>query len=186
MNNEKERRLVEIRALEQENNEMVLEGYAVVFESPATHFGYTEIIDRHAFENCDMRDVCLKYNHEDNYVIMARTRNHSLELIVDDIGLKIRATLIDTASNRDIYQCVKSGLLDKMSFGFTYDREEYDYDTDTRRILSIDKLYDVSVVDVPFYDETYVVARDKDSFLKEKQVQELNLKKLKAKMLLDL
>ena len=73
-----------------------------------------------------------------------------------------------------------------MSFGFTYDREEYDYDTDTRRILSIDKLYDVSVVDVPFYDETYVVARDKDSFLKEKQVQELNLKKLKAKMLLDL
>ena len=186
MNNIKERRLVDVRALEDDSEEMILEGYAVVFDSPATHFGYTEIIDRHAFDNCDMRDVCLKYNHEDSYVVMARTRNKSLELIVDDIGLKIRAKLIDTASNRDIYKSVKEGLLDKMSFGFTYDREDYDYETDTRRILSIDKLYDVSVVDVPFYDETYVVARSRDSFIEEKQVQELNLKKLKARLLLDL
>ena len=185
MNNLKERRLVDIRALE-ENEDMILEGYAVVFDSPATHYGYTEIIDRHAFDNCDMKDVCLKYNHENTYVIMARTRNKSLELMVDDIGLKIRAKLIDTASNRDIYKCVKEGLLDKMSFAFTTEKEDYDYETDTRRVLAIDKLYDVSVVDVPFYDETYVIARSKDSFMEQKQVQEFNLKKAKAKLLLDL
>ena len=165
---------------------MIVEGYAVVFDS-VTDLGWSkEVIDRNAFNGCDMSDVCMKYNHEDNVLIMARTRNKSLELIVDDIGLKIRAKLIDTASNRDIYKSVKEGLLDKMSFGFTYDREDYDYETDTRRILSIDKLYDVSVVDVPFYDETYVIARSKDSFIEEKQVQELNLKKLKARLLLDL
>ena len=141
-----------------ENGEMIIEGYAVVFESPATH-GFTEIIDRNAFNGCDMKDVPLKYNHSDNHLILARTRNNSLELIVDDKGLKIKATLIDTVNNRDIYKMIKAGLLDKMSFAFTVSEEDWDYDTDTRRILKIDKLYDVSVVDTPFYDTTSIYAR---------------------------
>ena len=148
---------LEVRNIE-ENEDMIIEGYAVVFESPATH-GFTEIIDRNAFNGCDMKDVPLKYNHSDNHLILARTRNNSLELIVDDKGLKIRATLIDTVNNRDIYKMIKAGLLDKMSFAFTVSEEEWDYDTDTRRILKIDKLYDVSVVDMPFYDTTSIYAR---------------------------
>lgn len=140
------------------SDDMIIEGYAVVFESPATH-GFTEIIDRNAFNECDMRDVPLKYNHSDNFLILARTRNNSLELILDDKGLKIRATLIDTTNNRDIYKMIKAGLLDKMSFAFTVSDEEWDYETDTRRILRIDKLYDVSVVDTPFYDTTSIYAR---------------------------
>ena len=172
----KEIRMLEVRALEDnDNNEMVLEGYAVKFESPATHWGYTEIIDKDAFNNCNMQDICMKYNHQDNFLILARTRNNSLQLMIDDIGLKIRAKLIDTVQNKDIYKMVQAGLLDKMSFAFTVDREEYDYDTDTRRILSIDKLYDVSVVDVPFYDETEIYARSKDDYLAELEKQRLQL-----------
>ena len=67
----------------------------------------TETVERNAFDGCDMTDVCMKYNHEDNYLLLARTRNKSLLLEVDDKGLKIKAKLIDTSSNRDIYKSIK-------------------------------------------------------------------------------
>lgn len=180
----------EIRLLDMESSinddEMIVEGYAVKFDSPATH-GYTEVIDKHAFDLCDLSDVCLKYNHSDTNYILARTRNHSLQLNVDDIGLKIRASLIDTTTNQDIYKMVKSGLLDKMSFAFTISDEEWDYDTDTRTIKGIDKLYDVAIVDVPFYDSTEVYARSLEEFEEEKRkYNELKLAKAKAKMKLSL
>ena len=161
----KEIRLTEMRALE-ENEKMIVEGYAVVFDN-VTDLGWIkEVIDRNAFNGCDMSDVCMKYNHSDELLIMARTRNNSLQLFVDDHGLKIRAELIDTTQNRDLYKMIQAGLLEKMSFAFTVAEEEMDYDTDTRRITDIDRLYDVSVVDMPFYDSTSVYARNEsDDFL---------------------
>lgn len=163
--NKKEIRMItaEFRAVETEDGKMVIEGYPITFNAPATHWGMTEIIDREALKECDMTDVPLRYNHEEAFLILARTRNASLQLITDDIGLKMRAELIDTQSNVDIYKSIQSGLLDKMSFAFTTEKEEYDYDTDTRRILKIDKLWDVSVVDVPYYDTTSVYARKLDN-----------------------
>ena len=166
----KETRLLEaeLRTNEDEDK-MIIEGYAITFNSPATH-GYTEIISDRALDNTDMSDVPLKYNHEDSHLIMARTRNHSLELKKDDKGLLIKAELIDTQSNKDIYKSIKAGLIDKMSFAFTVRADEYDYDTDTRTITDIDKLYDVSVVDMPFYDSTSVYARgESDEFLERRE-----------------
>lgn len=178
----KEKRLVEVRAIDSEENQMILEGYAIVFEQPATH-GYTEVIDRNALENCDFSDCVLRYNHNDSQFSMARTRNHTLELTVDNYGLKVKAILIDTQNNRDAYEMVKSGLVDQMSFAFTVKREEWDNKTDTRRILEIDKLYDVSIVDVPFYETTEVYARNLEDFKKE---YELKLEKEKIKILIGL
>lgn len=184
----KENRVVEMRALE-DSDKMILEGYAVVFDSPATHYGYTEIIDRNAFDGADMKDICMKYNHLDSYPIMCRTRGGSLQFEVDDYGMKVRADLPDTSSNRDIYELVKSGVLDKMSFAFTVAEEEYDYDTDTRKITRFDKIFDVSVVDTPFYEDTSIVARSKDSFLEERNIklaQEVEFNKKKLSLLLSL
>lgn len=187
MKNMKEIRMLDMNFVE-EDDKMIIEGYAVKFDSPATH-GYTEIIDRHAFDNCDMSDVCLKYNHSDTNFILARTRNKSLQLLVDERGLYIRAELIDTTTNQDIYKMVRSGLLDKMSFAFTVANDEWNYENDFRRILTIDKLFDVSVVDVPFYDSTEVFARSVEQFEQEKQefmARKLDLAKRKLKMKLSL
>lgn len=160
---------VELRTPENEEEKMIVEGYAITFNSPATH-GYTEVISDRALDNTDMSDVPLKYNHEDSHLIMARTRNKSLELKKDEKGLFIKAELIDTQSNKDIYKSIKAGLIDKMSFAFTVREDEYDYDTDTRTITDIDRLYDVSVVDIPFYDSTSVYARnDNDEFLARRE-----------------
>lgn len=156
MKNKKEIRMLcqEFKALENEDGKLIIEGYAIVFNSPSTH-GYTEIIDSKALDNCDMSDVVLRYNHNDSFIVLARTRNHSLALNVDSIGLKIRAELQkDISDHVNVYNAIKSQLIDKQSFAFTVRGDSYDYDSDTRTITDIAKLYDVSVVDQPWYDGT--------------------------------
>lgn len=183
----KEVRLREVRALEQDADKMIVEGYAIVFDEP-TDLGYIEVIERGALDNCDMSDVCMKYNHEDTTLIMARTRNKSLQLTVDDHGLKIYAELIDTVSNRDIYKSIQAGLLDKMSFAFIVSDANWDTvdGQDIRRITGIAKLFDVSVVDVPAYDQTEIYARSKEAVEKEqKQYHELKLAKEKLKLYME-
>lgn len=188
----KEKRLVEIRALEDED--MVVEGYAAVFDS-VTDLGWMkEVIDRKAFDNADMSDIVMKYNHEDSVLPMARTRGGSLQFDVDDHGLKIRANLPDTTVNKDIFTLIKEKVLSKMSFAFTVKEEEYDYETDTRRILAFDKIFDVSVVDVPAYESTEIYARSKEEYQEEKrkyeeqkeQHEKLELEKKKALAILSL
>ena len=173
---------------EVEENAMSIEGYAIVFDEP-TDLGYIEVIDKGALDNCDMKDVCLKYNHEDGYPVMARTRNKSLRLEVDDHGLKVEADLIDTQSNIDIYKSIRAGLLDKMSFAFIVEDANWDTvdGTDIRHIKKIAKLFDVSVVDVPAYEQTEVYARSKEAVDKEMaEYHELKLEKEKLLMMLSL
>lgn len=188
----KEKRLIEIRALEDEG--MVVEGYAAVFDS-VTDLGWMkEVIDRKAFDNADMSDIVMKYNHEDSVLPMARTRGGSLQFDVDDHGLRIRAKLPDTSVNKDIFTLIKEKVLSKMSFAFTVKEEEYDYETDTRRIMAFDKIFDVSVVDVPAYESTEIYARNKEEYEKEKkqyeeqkeQHRKLELEKKKALAILSL
>lgn len=162
MKNKEVRKLdLQFRAEENEDNKMEIKGYAAVFDSPET-YSYTEVIDSRAFDGADMSDVVLRYNHNDSFMVLARTRNHSLDLNVDEKGLYIDATLQDDITDhRNIFNAIKSGLIDKQSFAFTVDEDSYDYDTDTRTITKIGKVFDVSVVDQPFYNATDVsVARD--------------------------
>ena len=158
-----ENRLSDVSLKEEDEQKMVLEGYAIVFDQETLigdkEKGFIESIDRNALTNANMKDVPMKYNHDDSFLIIARTRNNSLRLTVDDIGLKVRAELIDTDSNKDIYKMVKAGLLDKMSFAFTVSSQKIDRSGDIpkRTITGIDRLYDVSIVDLPAYDQTSIV-----------------------------
>lgn len=160
---------LQFRTEENEDNKMEIKGYAVVFNSPET-YDYTEVIDSKALDNADMSDVVLRYNHNDTFMVLARTRNKSLNLSVDDKGLFMDATLQnDITEHRNIYNAIKSGLIDKQSFAFTIEEDEYDYDTDTRTITKIGKLYDVSVVDQPFYNATDVsLASKNDNFMERR------------------
>ena len=158
-----ENRLSDVSFKEEDEQKMVLEGYAIVFDQETLigdkEKGFIESIDRNALKNANMKDVPMKYNHDDSFLIIARTRNNSLRLTVDDIGLKVRAELIDTDSNKDIYKMVKAGLLDKMSFAFTVSSQKIDRSGDIpkRTITGIDRIYDVSIVDLPAYDQTSIV-----------------------------
>lgn len=156
---------IELRKGEgEESGKMIIEGYAAVFDSEtligSEEWGFYESIDRKAFEGANMKDVPLKYNHSDAVPILARTRNKSLTLSVDDKGLFIRAELLDTQDCIDMYKRIKAGLIDKMSLAFTVKESNFKDDKIPRRkILRFDRIFDVSVVDVPAYDDTSIYAR---------------------------
>lgn len=189
-----ERRLIEIRAVNADDEKMTIEGYAITFDQPATHqYGsrkFTETIKKGALDETDMKDVPLRYNHNDNIMIMARTRNKSLRLIKDDIGLKIQADLLDTQSNRDLYKGIQEGLIDKMSFAFNVadkgDTWTFGEEETKREVTNIAKLWDVSVVDTPFYDSTSIYARSLELLESEERrldsLHELEVMKLKLKI----
>lgn len=160
---------VEVRNDEQDETKMIVEGYPIVFgkETYIDCFfdGWYEKIDRNAFANADMSDVALKYNHNDNILILARTRNKSLTLTIDEHGVFMHAELIDTTTNRDVYKMVKSGLLTEGSFAFTVtDWNEELIDGDVHRtITGIGKLFDVAICPNGAYgDLTEIYARSYD------------------------
>lgn len=173
--NDKEIRLIDVSNLTiekradsgDESEKMIVEGYAAVYDSETNIAGlFTETIERGAFDSANMKDVPLKYNHSDAVPILARTRNKSLTLTPDEKGLKIRAELLDTTDGRDMFTRIKSGLLDKMSFAFSVNPDGEKWTTDDngfqrRTITKFDRIFDVSVVDSPAYDETEIYARSK-------------------------
>ena len=193
-NNLKEVRLANVQFTETEDK-MILEGYAIMFNSETLigddEYGFIELIDRFALTDTLLRDVPMKYNHMDSFLIIARTKNKSLTLTVDNIGLKVHAELIDTQTNQDIYKMVRSGLLDKMSFAFSVEEQTWNREGNIpkRTITKIGRLYDVSVVDTPAYDATSIYARSLDAMELElktmdlvEQNKKLNVLKRKVKL----
>lgn len=174
----------------EDNGDMILEGYAAVFDQPTVLFKdsngneFKEVISRTAFEDTDMSKCCLKYNHESSVPVLARVRGGSLELNVDDYGLHFRAKLFNTSVARDVYELVKAGGIDECSFAFTIneDGDDYDRSTRTRTIRSIGNLWDCAVVDNPAYGGTSVTAR---SFF-EAEAEKENLERLEQERCLAL
>ena len=164
MEDSRERRLGAVECRSEEGGRMVIEGYAAVFGSETLigteERGFYEEIDSRAFEGADMRDVCLRYNHSDGFAILARTRNKSLTLTPDEKGLFVRAELLDTQDGVDMFKRIKAGLIDKMSFAFTVKDEQVREGRTPHRIIKrFDRIFDVSVVDTPAYEDTSIYAR---------------------------
>lgn len=173
--NEKEIRIANISDFQIERREdegkLIIEGYAAVYDSETLigdeEWGFYEIIEKGAFEGADLKDVPLKYNHSDAVPILARTRNKSLVLTPDEKGLRIHAELLDTTDGVDMYKRIKAGLIDKMSFAFTIAKNGDSYtqngdETPHRTISKFGRIWDVSVVDMPAYDDTSIFARSRE------------------------
>lgn len=168
MKNDREYRAFKIDAQEGEKR---VKGYATTFNEPYTLYDdgtyeVREIIDENAFDNCDMSDVIMQYNHEGR--VFARLSNETLKLNIDKPnGLMIDADLEGTELGRQVYEEIRGGYTDKMSMGFKVDKSKdvwttYEADGKTieeRRVNSIVKLYDVSAVSIPANPGTSIEAR---------------------------
>ena len=171
-----------------DDSKMVLEGYALKFEKETELWkGFKEVIRKGALDNTDMSRVFLLFNHNDD-VILAGTSNNSLELQVDDIGLKFRAELVDTQTSKEVYTLAKQGLLTKCSFSFRTAKNGYKYSrtddsNELGEIVDIETLYDVAVVTYPAYDDTEVYARDIKALEREhERINEERANKAKERM----
>lgn len=153
------------------DEEMTVEGYATTFDEPyqlwkEPNFTILEQVDRHAFDNTDTSDVIMQYDHEGR--VFARLSNGTLALRADDHGLHVTALLGGTDIGRQLYQEIKGGYTNKMSFAFRVakDKREVIEDSETgettvlRTILDIEKLFDVSAVSLPANDATEISARN--------------------------
>ena len=181
---------LEVRTLE--DGGRIVEGYATTFDTPyelRSADGYTllEVIDRGAFDNCDMSDVIMQYDHTGR--VFARTSNGTLSVEVDEIGLHIRARLDGTELGRRIYEEIAGGYTDKMSFGFSVREAHRDVTKDdertvvTRHVVDVSKLWDVSAVSIPANDATTINARNLlDGVIKEVEAERLKRKKLLTKL----
>lgn len=150
--------------------QMIVEGYATTFNEQYTlydgrYYKIVEQIDPHAFDECDMSDVIMQYDHEGR--VYARTKNNTLTLATDSTGLKVTADLGGTELGRQLYDEIRNGYTDKMSFGFIVGEDKREETTDhvndvttvLRTITKITKLYDVSAVSLPANDATSISAR---------------------------
>lgn len=159
----------------------IVEGYAAKFNTETVLFEYNsysrgkveyrEKIDPNAFDECDMNDVVMLYDHEGR--VLARTSNNTLTLTVDDIGLKVRADLSGTQLGKDVFAEIRDGYVTKMSFSFTVDEDKNEQANtyDLRTITKVKRLHDVSAVSIPAYDDTSINARSLEEAEKEAAIK---------------
>ena len=168
------------RAEGEETPSYKVRGYASTFEEPYVLFEdwdgdpFYEIIDAHAFDEADMDDVIMQYDHMG--MVFARTRNNSLSISIDDHGLLVEADLSLTQDSRRMWEAIDTGLVDRMSFCFVIaeDGEDYDKSTKTSRITKITKVYDVSAVSIPANPGTEISAARKrflDGVIQEERTE---------------
>ena len=168
---DREYRRMEALEIRAENEQKTVEGYATTFGDFYTlydlgDYRLLERIDAHAFDEADMADVIMQYDHEGR--VFARVKNGTLRLQADDHGLRVEADLGGTEIGRQLYEEIRGGYTDKMSFGFTVAKDERRVEEDHennkttvyRTITKIKKLYDVSAVSLPANDATEISARN--------------------------
>ena len=183
---------MEIRAAENEeapDERKVVKGYASTFNEPYTlyendNWRFNEVVDARAFDNTDMSDVIMQYDHEGR--VFARMSNNTLTVIPDERGLLIEADLGGTELGRQLFEEIRGGYTNKMSFGFTVDGEDIldtkdvdGKDLTVRTITSVRKLYDVSAVSLPANDATSISVRS----LTDGEIERIRAERLEAEAL---
>lgn len=159
---------VEIR--EDEGGQRVLTGYAVKWEMKSVPMGYfkrfKEQFRRGAFtESLTNDDQKALWSH-DTAKVLGRTKNGTLRLFEDEIGLRFELDLPDTTLGDDAYKSIKRGDVDGVSFGFsmlTQEWDETDSDNVVRTVIKA-KLLEISPVAFPAYPDSQVAARSHDPY----------------------
>jgi len=151
-----ELRTAEVRAAG--DDALVVEGYASNFDIEYDLGYFKETVARGAFDDVMQDDVRFLLNHTG--APLARTTNGTLELSVDEQGLKYRAALADTQDGRDLYKLIKRGDITQSSFAFTIEDDTWSEDRSTRTITKVGRLLDTSAVTYPASPTASVYARN--------------------------
>lgn len=173
------------------SEDMVVRGYATTYNQPYLLYSDGEVelweqVDGNAFAETNMADVIMQYDHEGR--VFARTKNNTLVLRSDEHGLNIEADLSGTTIGRELYEEIKGGYTNKMSFGFTVKEDNWDTRKEggisktLRTILSVGRLYDVSAVSLPANDATEISVRN----LSDGVIERLKAERLEQERLAEL
>ncbi|WRN54597.1 HK97 family phage prohead protease [Staphylococcus aureus] len=182
--------IIEVRS--NDNNEMVIEGYALKFDTWSENLGGFR---RNDFTSRFQKTlIYLMYVVSVDHIpsqIIGRTKSGTLELETDDVGLKYRCKLPNTTFARDLYENMRVGNINQCSFGFMLDDkgDEVRFDEQEniykRTLTAIRELTDVSVVTYPAYKDTDVkpALRHIETVKKEQRKKELEIRLKKHSIL---
>lgn len=178
--------------IREEGDSRTIEGVAAVVNSTTDLGWFQERIAPGAFEGRLKDDVVALFNHDPNYPLARTTAKGpgALELFINDngdLGYRFEAN-VNTTVGKDLLENIRTGVISKSSFAFTIDEDEWSKgkETDVRTIKKIKRLYDVSPVTYPAYNDTAVAARSceksmqpkkeftLDSVERDKDLRELN------------
>ena len=164
---------VEIR--ETEDGKRTIAGYAVKWEMKSVSMGYfkrfKEQFKRGAFTDSLTSDDQLALWSHDTSKVLGRTKNGTLRLFEDEVGLRFELDLPNTTLGNDAYETIKRGDVDGVSFGFRMLKQEWDendVENITRSILKA-KLLEISPVAFPAYPDSQVSARSHDPYKEHMQ-----------------
>lgn len=185
--NEREYRSFVLAVMDEPSEERkIVRGYASVFNHPYTLYEDSEVVireqvDSKAFDNADMTDVIMQYDHSGR--VFARTKNGTLVTGPDDNGLAIEADLGGTEIGQQLYEEIKGGYTTQMSYGYTVNGSNWEESKledgrtlELRTITSVGKVYDVSAVSIPANDATTISVRN----LSDGVIEEIKAERLKA------
>lgn len=155
----------EIRA---DGDKMTFSGYAAVFNSDSQPLPFIERIAPGAFKRTlqARNDVKLLWNH-DSGEVLASTRSGTMRLWEDTHGLRVEADLAPTTRGKDLSILMQRGDVNKMSFGFTVQKDSWSADGQTRTLESV-RLAEVSIVTFPAYEASVAQVRSLDNVNVEK------------------
>ena len=191
----------EVRAENDEEHGNTLTGRPIVYDARTNLGWYDEIIEAGALDEADLKDVRFLINHNTDMIPLARSRNNNdnstMQMTVDETGMNIRVDLDveNNAEAKSLYSAVERGDLDGMSFMFTVDGDKWDdieSEHPTRTITKLGKVFEVSAVTFPAYEQTSIQARGlsdaldgaKESLERERRrVEQIKLKKQKIRIL---
>ena len=181
---------LEVRNLQYEvrfkDDDRTIEGYAIVCNSESEDMGFREIIAPEALEGIiDKSDCLMLLDHNRSKGILARSKfgKGSLQLEVDEVGLKFRFTCPNTTIGDEAYEGVKRGDYQNCSFAFVADKDEWSKKANgeyLRTIRSFKYIKDCSIVAEPAYSATTVSCRSFDEYKEEEAKQLEEVKRLEA------
>ena len=157
----------------EENGEMIIEGYAALYNSETDLGVFRESISPGAFDDVLNDDVRALINHDPS-LILGRSSAGTLELSTDEFGLKYRVKLGEQQYAKDLYSSIKRGDISQSSFAFTIKDQSWSEDRSTRKVEKVAKLLDVSPVTYPAYKSATVAAR------KEEEPKEIRTAEVKT------
>lgn len=158
---------IKIEQRSEESGSRIISGYAAKFNtwSQPIFDWFIEQIRQGAFDGCDMTETIMSFNHNVDD-ILARTSSNTLTLAVDEIGLLFSFEVPNTTTGNNMIELVKRGDVNKCSFRFEVEQDEWLYADDEnglrydqRTIIKVSKLWDVALVVYPAYKDTEASVR---------------------------
>jgi len=166
---------VRIEQREGESGGRAVTGYAAKYgtwSEPICGW-FTEQIRAGAFDECDMVDAIMCFNHNVDD-ILARTASGTLKLLMDEVGLRFEFEAPNTTTGNNMVELLRRGDISQCSFRFIVGQDEWVYADesnglkyDQRTIIKVSKLYDVALVVYPAYKDTEASVR----YLEERKAE---------------